>query len=149
MDKNTVLVAGVIIYKESRGKRRWFIVKQDKDGGWEIPKAIVRKVESSVRAVIRMMGEQGGMTIKVLEEAGRAGGVTTVNGKTFPQRHIFYLAVQKSSEGEVLGFEEHDWLQYAQAVRKLGSKRERAMIKAARKELNDWFKKRAKKKQTK
>ncbi len=140
MDTNLVLVSGAIVYKDIRGGRRWFIVKQTKDGEWEIPRVIVRKVESSVKATIRMMGEQGGMTIQVLEEVGRAGGVTTINGKTLPQRHIYYLVALKFKEGEAIGFEESNWLEYAKAVRKLTSKRERAMLKLARKELKIWEK---------
>jgi ADP-ribose pyrophosphatase YjhB (NUDIX family) len=144
MNNNLVLVSAVIIYKNQGKGRRWFIVRHSEDGGWEIPKAVVRKVESSVRAVIRMMGEQGGMSIKVLEEAGRAGGVTRVNNKILPQRHIYYLATHLSSEGEVIGFEEHAWLDYAKAVRKLSSKRERMMLKQARKELIKWLKEQGK-----
>lgn len=139
MNNNLVLVSAVIIYKDIRGGRRWFIVRHSEDGDWEIPKVVVRKVESSVRAVIRMIGEQGGMSIRVLEEAGRAGGVTRVNNKILPQRHIYYLAAHLSSEGEVIGFEEHAWLDYAKTVRRLSSKRERRMLKQANKELKKWL----------
>jgi ADP-ribose pyrophosphatase YjhB (NUDIX family) len=141
MDKNLVLVSGAVVFREGRVKRRWFIVKQYEDDKWEIPKAVVRKTESSVRAALRMMGEQGGMTTKVLEEAGRAGGVTTINGKILPQRHIYYLMVLDSDVGEALGFEDSSWLEYAKAVRKLSSKRERAVLKAARRELRKWERK--------
>lgn len=141
MDKNLVLVSGAIVFKEGRGKRRWFIVKQtgDEDEEWEIPKVPVRKTESSPRAAIRIMGEKGGMDAKVLEEAGRAGGSTTINGKTVPQRHLYYLMMQTAA-GEVLGFEDYKWLEYAKAVRKLSSKRERLMIRQARQELGKWQK---------
>lgn len=135
MDKNLVLVSGAVLFKEGRGKRRWFIVKQSEDESWEIPKVFVRKGESSVRAALRMMGEQGGMTTKVLEEAGRSGGVTSINGKIVPQRHLYYLMIFQSGAKEAIGFENYLWLDYARAVRKLSSKRERAMLKSARQEL--------------
>ena len=140
LDKNTVLVSGACLYKEKKGKRKWFLIKQSEEEGWEIPKVLVRKGESSVRASLRMLGEKGGMSTKVLEEAGRAGGVTTVNGKVLPQRHIYYLIVAKSISGEAVGFAETAWLDYAKAVRRLSSKRERQMIKAAREELKKWKK---------
>jgi len=139
MNKDLILISGAILFKDHRGKRLWFLVKQEEDGAWEIPKVVARKTESSARAALRMMGEQGGMSATVLEEAGRAGGVTTINGKILPQRHIYYLLMQ-DSEGEVLGFENYAWLEYARAVRKLSSKRERLMIKQARKELRKWKK---------
>ncbi len=139
MSNDLVLVSGAIVFREGRGKRRWFIVKQtgDEDEKWEIPKVPVRKTESSPRAAIRMMAEKGGMDAKVLEEAGRAGGSTTINGRTVPQRHLYYL-MMRIAAGEVLGFENYKWLEYAKAVRKLSSKRERLMIRRARQELKKW-----------
>jgi len=122
------------------------VIKNSENDSWEIPKTVVRKVESSVRAIIRMLGEQCGMNVRVIEEAGRSGGITTINGKTVPQRHIYYLAKMLSAQGEILGFEEYRWLEYAQAIRKLSTKRERAILKAAKKELVEWLKKRKAKK---
>ena len=140
MDKNLVLVSGAVVFKEGRGKRRWFIVKQSDSEDWEIPKVFVRKGESSVRASIRMMGEQGGMTAQVLEEAGRSGGVTTINAKVLPQRHLYYLMILLSGAKEAIGFDKYMWLPYADAVRKLSSKRERMILKQARKVLGKWKK---------
>ena len=139
MDK-FVLVSGAIVFKQGRGKSFWLITKQGEDDEWEIPKIVVRKGESSVRAALRMMGEKGGMTTQILEEAGRAGGVTTINGKTLPQRYLYYLLVLIAPPGEAIGFFSHKWLEYAKAVRKLSSKRERTMLKQARKEYRIWKK---------
>ena len=136
-----VLVSGAVVFKKGRGKSRWFITKQAEDDGWEIPKVVVRRGESSVRAALRMMGEKGGMTTQVLEEAGRAGGVTTINGKTLPQRYLYYLMILTAPPGEVIGFAAHKWFEYAKAVRKLSSKRERTMLRQARKEYRIWHKK--------
>ena len=83
-DSNLVLVSCAIVVKEERRKLKWFLVRQSADGDWEIPKVVVKKVESSVRAALRIMGEQGGMSVKVLEEVGRTGGVVTMNGKVLP-----------------------------------------------------------------
>jgi len=139
MKNDRVLVSGAVVFKEYRGKQTWLVVKRGEENGWEIPKTIVRKGESSVKAAIRIMGEQGDMAAQVLEEAGRAGGSTLINGKVVPQKNIYYLMMQRSA-GEILGFEKHRWLEYAKAVRKLESKRERAMLKQARKELKKWKK---------
>jgi|SRR3989344_8740489 len=144
-NKSLILVSGSVVFKDSGKNRRWFVVKQGGDGKWEIPKVIVRKTESSVRASLRMMGEQGGMRAKVLEEAGRAGGVTTTNGRTIPQRYLYYLMAHKADSGESIGFEESAWLDYSKAVRKISSKRERLMLRQARKELKAWEKRRKKK----
>jgi hypothetical protein len=135
-----VLISGAIVFKKGRGKSRWFIAKQNEEDGWEIPKVVVRKGESSVRAALRMMGEKGGMTTKILEEAGRAGGVATMNGKTLPQRYLYYLMELRAPQGEAIGFNDHKWLEYAKAVRKLSSKREQMMLRQARKEYRVWKK---------
>jgi hypothetical protein len=139
MDKNLILISVAIIFREFRGKKQWLIVKQNEDSDWELPRIVVRKGESSARAALRMSGEQLGMATKVLEEAGRAGGITTVNNKTVPVRQLYYLVRQRAATGEVIGFAEAAWLEYAQAVRKLTQKRDRQMIKAAREELRKWL----------
>ncbi|MGB6839059.1 MAG: hypothetical protein WBD86_01415 [Microgenomates group bacterium] len=146
IDKNLVLISGAIVFKETRGKRRWFLAKQVENGEWEIPKILARKTESSARAAIRLMAEKGSMDAKVLEEAGRAGGSGIINGKAVPQRYLYYLMALQGM-GEILGFEEYAWLEYAKAVRKLSSKRERLMIKNAREELKKWQRKEENKEQ--
>lgn len=140
MDKNLVLISSAILFKEDKGKKYWFLVKNDKEGGWEFPRTVVRKVESSVRASIRMMGEQGGMTVRVIEEAGRSGGVTSVNNKIVPQRHIYYFMILLSESGEAIGFSNFQWVEDSKVLRTLVSKREQQMLKNSRAELKTWSK---------
>src|SRR3990172_3157361 len=130
MRKDTVLMSVAVVYKRGGGVR-WFVVQQGQDSDWELPKTSVRKAESSVRASIRAMAEMGGMKAKVLEEAGRSGGSAVVNNKSVPVRHLYYLMVRKDG-GEVLGYANHAWLEYAKAVKKLSTKRDRTMLKQAR-----------------
>jgi len=144
IDKNLVLISGAVVFKEGRGKTKWLITKQEGDD-WEIPQVFVKKGESSVRAGLRMMGEQGGMTTQVLEEVGRAGGVTKVSGKTLPKRHLYYLMIFLSGAEEAIGFKEEKWLEYAKAVRKLSSKQEQSMLREARKKYRKWKKEELKK----
>jgi hypothetical protein len=136
---NQITISVGVLFKDSRGKRYFFLVKS-KDGEWELPKVIVRRVESSVRAIIRLTSEQGGMDVQVLEEAGRANGITTVNGKTVPQKYYYYLMVYRSS-GEIIGFEKYQWMEYRKASRALSLKREKDMLKSGRKVLKEWEKK--------
>ena len=140
LDKNMVIVSSAVIFDNKGDKPKWFICKPESGGGWEFPNIVSRKTESSVRASIRMMGEKGGMSTKVIEEVGRAGGVTTVNGKTKPQRHIYYLHRLRSKSGEPVGFFESGWFEYGGAVKKLSSKRERTMLNDAREEYKNWKK---------
>jgi hypothetical protein len=150
MDNDTVLIGCAIIFKGEGKRRKWLITKKKEDSDWELPRQKARKKsESTAKAAIRLAGEQLGMSAKVLEEAGRAGGVTTINGETKPQRTLYYLMVLKSDDGEVVGYKKHAWLSYAPAVRKLTSKRDRKMIKAARKELRAWLKRQEEEKKKK
>ena len=135
ISKNLVLVSGACVFQEKRGGLKWFLVKQNGEDNWEIPKILVRKGESSVRAAMRMMGEKASMTARVLEEAGRFGGITTVNGKKLPQRHIYYLMLEKDQSGEAIGFSDSAWFQHSKSLRVISSKREKAVLKAAKKVL--------------
>ncbi len=140
MTKNTILlISGGIVFKDYRGRRKFLLVKQKDEEGWEIPKVTVRRGESSVRAAIRMTGEQAGMNVRVLEEAGRSSGFATVGGKSVPQKHLYYLMLQKSG-GEIMGFEKFEWLEHDKALRRVTSKREKDMLKNAKSVLKEWEK---------
>jgi ADP-ribose pyrophosphatase YjhB (NUDIX family) len=146
MNKNLVLVAGAIVFREQHDKPEWFLNKHQEGDVWEIPKVTVRKGESSVRAALRMMGEKAFMATRVLEEAGRAGGAANINGKAVSQRHIYYLMLSKSSPKESVGFPGAEWFDYSQAVKKLNSKREKTMLKVANEMYKKWKKERKAKK---
>jgi hypothetical protein len=125
------LVAGSIIAKTVDGKTTWFLTKQAQDKDWELPKATVRRGESSVARSIRNMAEAGGIRAKVLEEAGRVGGAVQIGGKPVTQNTIYYLMLFREG-GEILGFADSVWLDYAKALAKLTSKKEQNMLTKAR-----------------
>jgi hypothetical protein len=135
-----ISIGGAIVFKDSRGKRQFLIVKVKEDGDWEIPKVTVRKGESSVRAAIRLISEQGGITARVLEEAGRSSGTTIINGKSIPQKHYYYLMMQKGGVSEMIGFLEYKWVEYSDATKRLGLKKEKEMLKSAVGVLKEWEK---------
>ncbi len=135
-----IVIGGAIVFRDYRGKRQYLLVKTKEDSDWEIPKVIVRKGESSVRSVIRLTGEQGGMTTRVLEEVGRSMGTTILNGKSIPQKYYFYLLLQKGGSSDLIGFLEFKWLEYGDAVKKVILKREKDMFKLSREVLKLWEK---------
>jgi hypothetical protein len=142
-NKNQVTISGAIVFKDYGGKRKYLIVKQGGSDNWEIPKITVRRGESSVRASLRMTGEIAGMNARVLEEAGRAGGATVVNGRSVPVKYYYYILVQKSA-GEMIGFDEFSWQEFRSAQAKLYLKREKDMLKSAKDYLKQWDKERQK-----
>lgn len=139
-DNQQISIGGAIVFRDYRGKRQFLLVQQKEDGDWEIPKITVRRGESSVRAVIRMISEQGGMSVRVLEEAGRGNGTAMVNGKSIPQKLYYYIMLQRSGGADAIGFFKTKWIEYGDATRKLQLKREKEMLKATRDYLKEWEK---------
>jgi 8-oxo-dGTP pyrophosphatase MutT (NUDIX family) len=140
---NQISISGAVVFRDNRGKRQYFLVKQSGGKDWEIPKVAVRRGESSVRAVLRMIGEQAGINARILEEAGRGTGSVVVNGKTVPQKHYYYLLMQRAG-GEVLGFDDYRWVEYAKALRLIFLKKEKGILRSAREVLTKWEKERSK-----
>jgi hypothetical protein len=135
-----ILIGGAVVFRENRGKKQYLLVKSKDQPDWEIAKVTVRKGESSVRSVIRLTGEQGGMTARVLEEAGRTSGSAVINGKAVTQKYYYYLMLQKGGSSELLGFDQIKWWEYADALKKLTTKREKDMLKGGRDVLKEWEK---------
>lgn len=133
-----ILIGGAIIFKDNRKKRQFLLVKTKEDGGWELPKVTVRRGESSVRAVIRLTGEQGGITARVIEEAGRCTGSSVINGNLIAQKFYYYLMIQKGGPSDLMGFDDFKWLEATDVNKKLESKREKDMFKSAREVLKEW-----------
>jgi hypothetical protein len=75
-----------------------------------------------------------------LEEAGRATGTTILNAKSIPQKLYYYLMLQKGGSSELIGFDEFKWLDYAEALKRLGLKREKDMLKGGKDVLKEWEK---------
>jgi len=144
--KQILLVGGALVFKDARKKRTFLLTKQNEDSEWEIPKITVRRGESSVRAVIRMTGEMAQLNAKVLEEAGRASGAATLNGKVIPQKYYYYLMMLKAGGTEPIGFFDSKWMEFSKALKALTLKREKDILKEGKKVLKEWEKLHPKKK---
>ena len=144
-NKNQILIGAGVIYKEVRKGRKYLIVRKEGEDKWEFPKIVVRRGESSVRAVIRMLGEAAGIGAKVLEEVSRVNSVVVVNGKSMPQRLYYYLLIQKAAE-EIIGFDKFEWLDTKRAFNKLSLKREKDVLRESEKMIKAWEKEEKRKK---
>jgi len=132
MVNNQIYVGAALVYRKSKnGKVSWFVTKSMDEDKWEIPRVVARRGESTVRAALRMLGEQAGMGCKIIEETGRVNESSAVNGKSIPKRTIFYLVYMKV-QSEVFGFVDSAWLEYQKASKKLSSKKDKEMLKSAR-----------------
>jgi 8-oxo-dGTP pyrophosphatase MutT (NUDIX family) len=135
-----ILIGGAVLFRDNHGKKQFLLVKQKDGDGWEIPKVTVRRGESSVRAVIRLISEQGEMNAKVFEEVGRLSGSSVINSKPVSQKYYYYLMFQKGGKSELIGFDEFKWLDYSVALEKITSKKEKDMFKTGREVLKEWEK---------
>jgi len=143
MKGNEIINSVAVVYKKAaNGRTYWFLAKDSQEGDWEFPKIVARKAESSVRGAIRLMAEKGGITAKVLEEAGRFRKTTTVNGKTIKKIYLFYLMKMQASS-ESIGFVETNWVEHSTALKRIKDKKEKEILKNAKVELATWRKKRA------
>jgi len=137
-----VLIAAGIVGKIERRKVKFLLIKNSKNEEWELPKITVRKTESSVRAALRMIGEQASIRARILDEAGRNSSVITINGKQVTQKIFYYTMIFRASSGERIGFMESAWFDYPKAYRKLTLKKEREPLSNANRSIKDWWKKR-------
>lgn len=137
MYKNTNIIGVAVICRKIRGRYRWFLAKQKEGDDWAFPWTQARKVESSVRAAIRNVGERGGLNAKVLEEVGRGSGMKTVGNQKVPQKFFYYFMTAENIE-EPIAFIDTGWFEYRQAMKKLTSPRDKRMLTKAKEMLEDF-----------
>lgn len=142
MFKNMILISAAVVGEIVKGKFKFFLVRNSENADWEIPKLTVRKTESSVRACLRMIGEQAGMRVRILNEAARFTSTVQVNGKPVTQKMFYYALLHKADAGESIGFHESNWFEYPKAYKKLTSKREKESLSNTNKILKEWWKRR-------
>lgn len=136
---NKRLIGAAVVFKDQRGKRTFLIVRYGEEDEWEFPKITVRKGESSARSVIRMTGENAGISAKILEEAGRISKEARIDGRLVPEKTYYYLMILMAGR-EVMGFSDYKWLEYAKAKQKLTWKREKDILVQTRDVLKQWEK---------
>lgn len=124
------LIAGMTVFKRRNGSPVWLVVKKAAKGEWELPKGSVRRGESSVASILRVMREDAGLIMEVLEEAGR----TTISA----EKAIFYLGERISAIPAENVYKQEKWLPYIQAKKSLGLEREKKMLVQANEVLKEW-----------
>lgn len=128
------LITAATVFRKKKGQIEWLIFKSDPKAPGYLPKGIVKRGESSVGAILRILREDIGMTVEVLEESGRITSSTNKEGARVNERTIYYLIEQSElADKEMLqrsGLTQK-WGEYAQVARLLPDK-ERKMLTQAR-----------------
>lgn len=120
------LITAATVYRKKRGAVEWMVLKPEPKTPGELPKGPVRRGESSVGAILRILREDRGMTVEVMEESGRLSRAG--------EKIIYYLI--ESSNGETPRSKEiqkqEKWGQYSQVAKYLGSDKEKKMLSLAK-----------------
>ncbi|MBI2590960.1 MAG: NUDIX domain-containing protein [Candidatus Blackburnbacteria bacterium] len=128
------LTTGATIFRKKRGQAEWLVVKFGSKTPGELIKGPVRRGESSVGAILRILREEQGMSVEVLEESGRISS---------SQKVIYYLIEQSAPADKQRITHQEKWGQYSQIVRVLGSEKERKILQQAKDVLKELSKKKS------
>lgn len=136
--EDEVLVSSAVVYKNRGGKNSWLLVKSGEEE-WQLPKSVVRRTESSVRAAIRTLSEMAGIRGRIIEEVGKSSVRSGKGSKALIRRTIFYLMQQRGKDG-IEGTARVVWVDPKNIRGKVKSATERKMLVEARKLLSEWQK---------
>lgn len=125
------LITAATIFRKKKGAVEWLVLKSEVKAPGTLPKGVVRRGESSVGAILRMLREEKGMAVEVLEESGRLASTSTKEGSKVSEKVIYYLIEELASSERGKPPLEEKWGQYAQ-VAKLLTDRERKMLSQAK-----------------
>lgn len=143
MPEEQVLIGGALVFRDRGKKTSWLVVKPEDENEWQLPKGLVFREESSVRAVMRTLGKIAGLRSAIIEEVGRTNSTTARKGTSLSRRVIYYLVQLKgkAEEGEMSMPIKLQWLKFASAKTRLGTANEKKMLIEARSMLSEWRKK--------
>lgn len=136
--EDEVLVSSAVVYKSRAGKNSWLLVKTG-DEQWQLPKGVVRRTESSVRAAIRTLSEMAGIRGRIIEEVGKSSVRSGKGSKALVRRTIYYLMQQRGKDG-IEATARVVWVNPNNIRGKVKSATERKMLVEARKLLSEWQK---------
>ena len=135
------LITSGTVFRKKKGVTEWLLIK-NKEGKWEFLKILVKRGESSVGAILRVLREGMGFVVEVLEESGRHSQISSKNGTKIQERTIYYLIEEKGDRIKIEeNTREEKWFQHPQATKALGAEREKKILKKAREVLKEYLKK--------
>lgn len=124
------LITAATIYRKKRGGSfEWLVVKPNAKTPGELPKGPVRRGESSVGAILRILREDSGMTVEVKEESGRFNQGTS--------KFLYYLIEATGISTIKDAKKQEKWGQYSQVAKFLGTDREKKMLSQAKDVLKE------------
>ena len=131
------LVTAATVYRKKRGGFDWLVIKPNAKTPGEFPKGPVRRGESSVGAILRILREERGMTVEVMEESGRFNQTTSKNGTKANEKYLYYLIEATGISTIKDAKKQEKWGQYAQISKLVSSDKEKKMLSQAKDVLKE------------
>ncbi len=132
--------AGFVVFTEQEGSRRLYLLLHYPSGHWDFPKGYVEQGESDLRAALRELREETGLTdIEVVFGFRKEiSYFFTEAGERVLKTVVYYLGRSRTTEvrlsAEHKGYE---WLPYEDAISRLKFRTSREVLEAAEKFLRD------------
>jgi NTP pyrophosphohydrolases including oxidative damage repair enzymes len=132
--------AGFVVFTEQEGSRRLYLLLHYPSGHWDFPKGHVEQGESDLRAALRELREETGLTdIEVVFGFRKEiSYFFTEAGERVLKTVVYYLGRSRTTEvrlsAEHKGYE---WLPYEDAISRLKFRTSREVLEAAEKFLRD------------
>lgn len=120
-------------YKDEDGNFEWVIIKPSGRNQWRLPKGIIDKGETSLKAAEREVEEEAGIDVEVLGKIGQ-DKYFYVLGKDRIYKIVTYFLMRYIKEAKgPLSWETEQilWLPYEEAFEKLSFKGEKEILKKA------------------
>jgi len=131
--------AGAILYRDSRGKREYLLLKS-RPGDWEFPKGGVEDGEELQQTAIREIGEEAGITrFRLLDGFRRDYDyIFQANGNTIHKTvHLFIARSEETSADLSHEHSDHQWRDYEQAINTVTQDGPREVLREAHSFLNE------------
>ncbi len=97
----TLKSAGGVVYKKDKNTIKWLIIKPAGKKEWRLPKGLIEKNETSVKAAMREVEEEGGVKAAIKEKIGEIKYFYTQDNQKVLKTVIFFL--MEYLEGDTKG----------------------------------------------
>ncbi len=82
---------GVVFKKDDKSKVKWLIIKPAGRNEWRLPKGLIEKSETSVKAAMREVEEESGVKAAIKEKVGIIQYFYSQDGEKILKEVIFFL----------------------------------------------------------
>jgi 8-oxo-dGTP pyrophosphatase MutT (NUDIX family) len=123
--------AGGVVFKKEKGKTKWLIIQPKGTDRWQLPKGQIDEGESSRKAAVREVEEEGGVKTRLIKKLGDTRYFYILHGEKIFKTVTFYLMEYQGSSKKGPDKKEIDkvtFVPFEEAIKKLTFKDDRKMV---------------------